>query len=121
VTILLTVLNIMAGLFLVGVVLLQTGKGADMGAVFGGASSTVFGPGGGGSVLTKITVATAAVFMLTSLMLAVLSAREESVFSDFAEPAPIATPAPSPTPQTQAPAQVAPQAPAAVDESGGQP
>jgi preprotein translocase subunit SecG len=85
---LLVTLNILAGLFLIGVVLLQSGKGADMGAVFGGASSTVFGPSGAGNVLTKLTVATAVVFMLSSLLLAVLSAQQSSVFDDFsAEPA----------------------------------
>ena len=43
-TAILIAINILAGLFLVGVVLLQSGKGADMGAAFGGAGSTVFGP-----------------------------------------------------------------------------
>ncbi len=91
---LLVVLNILAGLFLIGVVLLQSGKGADMGAVFGGASSTVFGPSGAGNVLTKLTVATAVVFMASSLLLAVISARERSVFDDFtAEPAAVTEPA----------------------------
>ena len=87
---LLIVLNIMAGLFLIGVVLLQSGKGADMGAVFGGASSTVFGPSGAGNVLTKLTVATAVVFMASSLLLAVISARERSVFDDFSSGEPAA-------------------------------
>ena len=73
-TAILIALNVAAGLFLIGVVLLQSGKGADMGAAFGGASSAVFGPSGAGNVLTKVTAATAAVFMGTSLALAVISA-----------------------------------------------
>lgn len=85
-TAVLIALNILAGLFLIGVVLLQSGKGADMGAAFGGASSTVFGPSGAGNVLTKVTAATAALFMGTSLMLAVLSSSEQSVFDDVADP-----------------------------------
>jgi preprotein translocase subunit SecG len=55
--------------FLIVVVLLQTGKGADMGAVFGGGSQTLFGSGGAGNFLTRLTTATAIVFMLTSLVL----------------------------------------------------
>lgn len=73
-------LNILAALFLIGVVLLQSGKGADMGAAFGGASSTVFGTSGAGNLLTKLTAGSAAVFMLTSLALAVSSTRQHSVF-----------------------------------------
>ena len=92
-TALLITLNILAGLFLIGVVLLQSGKGADMGAAFGGATSTVFGPSGSGSALTKATAATAAVFMGSSLMLAVLSAKDTSVFDGMAEPAPLSAPA----------------------------
>ncbi len=83
---LLMTLNILAGLFLIGVVLLQSGKGADMGAAFGGASSTVFGPSGAGNVLTKVTAATAATFMITSLLLAVISSRQESVFDGVPDP-----------------------------------
>ena len=89
----LIVLNIIAGLFLVGVVLLQSGKGADMGAVFGGASSTVFGPSGAGNLLTKVTVATAAIFMFSSLMLAVISGKQRSVFDGVAETSAVTAPA----------------------------
>ncbi len=56
-------------LFLIVVVLLQTGKGADMGAVFGGGSQTLFGSSGAGNFLTHLTTATAIIFMLTSLIL----------------------------------------------------
>ncbi len=70
-TIFLTVLHVLACLFLIVVVLLQRGKGAEMGAMFGGgAGSTVFGSRGAGNFLTRMTTAAAVVFMLTSLTLA---------------------------------------------------
>ena len=60
----------MVCLILIVVVLLQRGKGAEIGAVFGGgASSTVFGSRGAGNFLTKLTSAAAVIFMLTSLIL----------------------------------------------------
>jgi preprotein translocase subunit SecG len=65
-TAVLIALNIIAGLFLVAVVLLQAGKGADMGAAFGGANPAAFGPAAQGNVLQKITAATAAIFMGSS-------------------------------------------------------
>ncbi|MHB8383151.1 MAG: preprotein translocase subunit SecG [Candidatus Binataceae bacterium] len=55
---------------LVVVILLQQGKGADVGAVFGGSSSTVFGASGAGNALTKTTWALATVFFATSIFLA---------------------------------------------------
>jgi preprotein translocase subunit SecG len=63
------VLHVLACLFLIVVVLLQTGKGADMGAVFGGGSQTLFGSGGAGNFLTRLTTGTAIAFMVTSLIL----------------------------------------------------
>ena len=60
---------------LILIVLLQRGKGADMGAAFGGSSQTVFGSRGAASFLHKITAAAAIVFMLTSLTLAFLFGR----------------------------------------------
>ncbi len=69
----LVVLHVIACFFLIAVVLLQRGKGAEMGAVFGGgASSTVFGSRGAGNFLTLLTKLCAAVFMLTSLSLSYL-------------------------------------------------
>ena len=62
-------IHVFACFFLIVVVLLQTGKGADMGAVFGGGSQTLFGSGGAGNFLTKLTTGTAIAFMLTSLIL----------------------------------------------------
>jgi len=62
-------IHVFACLFLIVVVLLQTGKGADMGAVFGGGSQTLFGSSGAGNFLTKLTTGTAIAFMITSLIL----------------------------------------------------
>jgi preprotein translocase subunit SecG len=66
----LVVLHVIVSIFLIAVVLLQRGKGAEIGAVFGGgASSTVFGSRGAGNFLTKLTTASAVIFMGTSLSL----------------------------------------------------
>ncbi len=59
-------------------VLLQTGKGADMGAAFGGSSQTVFGSSGPGTFLGKMTTFIAIFFMLTSLWLAYSSTHKTS-------------------------------------------
>jgi preprotein translocase subunit SecG len=69
----LSVLHVIVCFFLIAVVLLQRGKGAEMGAVFGGgASSTVFGSRGAGNFLTLLTKICAALFMMTSLSLSYL-------------------------------------------------
>ena len=73
-----TVIHVVLCFFLIIVVLLQTGKGADMGAAFGGASQTVFGATGALTLLHKVTTVTAVCFMLTSLLLAWNSAREQA-------------------------------------------
>lgn len=73
-TTLIAVLHILTSLFIIGVVLLQSGKGAEMGASFGsGGSQSVFGASGGGNFMTRLTTAAAAIFMLTSLTLAYIS------------------------------------------------
>jgi preprotein translocase subunit SecG len=69
------VIHIAVCVALVIVVLLQQGKGADVGAVFGGSSQTVFGSSGAGNLLTKITWAAAATFFATSIFLAYSSTR----------------------------------------------
>jgi len=69
------VIHVFACVFLIVVVLLQTGKGADMGAVFGGGSQTLFGSSGAGNFLTKLTTGTAIAFMLTSLILTYAASR----------------------------------------------
>ncbi|MGH7839037.1 MAG: preprotein translocase subunit SecG, partial [Candidatus Binataceae bacterium] len=72
---LVVVIHILVCLTLVTVVLLQQGKGADVGAVFGGSSQTVFGSSGAGNLLTKVTWGCAIVFFTTSLILAYASTR----------------------------------------------
>ncbi|MDQ6950446.1 MAG: preprotein translocase subunit SecG [Mariprofundales bacterium] len=70
-TTVLTTLHIIVALLLIGVVLIQRGQGADMGASFGGGGAqTLFGSRGSGSFLGKITGALAGLFMITSLTLA---------------------------------------------------
>ncbi len=107
------VIHVLACLFLIVVVLLQTGKGADMGAVFGGGSQTLFGSSGAGNFLTKLTTATAITFMLTSLLLTIHASHAPS--SDLLNrlPAAEAPAAPPPEPEASAPAA---QAPAAAPE-----
>ena len=73
-----TIIHILVCVALVLIVLLQAGKGAEMGAAFGGASQTVFGSTGATGFLTKVTYASAAVFMITSLLLAFASSQRAS-------------------------------------------
>jgi preprotein translocase subunit SecG len=73
-SILLIVIHVVVCIALIMIVLLQTGKGADMGAAFGGGSSqTLFGSTGASTFLSKATTVAAIVFMLTSLTLAYMS------------------------------------------------
>jgi preprotein translocase subunit SecG len=66
-----TILHVLVCVFLIAVVLLQRGRGAQVGAVFGGGGgATMFGGRGAGNFLTKLTTGAAIVFMLTSLSLA---------------------------------------------------
>jgi preprotein translocase subunit SecG len=68
-----TILHVIVCVFLIAVVLLQRGKGAQVGAVFGGGGgATMFGGRGAGNFLTKLTTGAAIVFMITSLSLAYL-------------------------------------------------
>jgi len=76
--ILINVLHVLSCLVLVVVVLLQAGKGANMGAAFGGSSQTVFGSSGAGTFLGKMTTAVAIIFMLTSLFLSYTAIRKGS-------------------------------------------
>ena len=68
-------LHVLVSAILIGMVLLQKGKGADIGAAFGGASQTVFGPRGAQSFLAKLTTGAAIIFMFTSFFLAITSSR----------------------------------------------
>jgi len=87
----LIVVHVIVSAVLVIVILLQAGKGSGLGGAFGGSSQAVFGGRGAQTFLGKVTSASAAVFMLTSLSLSYLSTRSGSVVKEA--PAPIA-PAP---------------------------
>ncbi len=86
---LVVVLHIVVSLGLILVVLLQTGKGAEMGAVFGGSSATIFGSSGAGTFLTRLTTGMAIVFMLTSLTLGYFTGKAptSSIFDTVSPPA----------------------------------
>ena len=138
-SIVLIVLHVFVCVFLIAVVLLQRGRGAEIGAVFGGgASTTVFGSRGAGNFLTKLTTWSAAIFMLTSLALSYLwthaanerlfekeesaaeapAPAEKPLFEDLgkapaAEPGAAAALPEPPAPATPAPAPAASPPPAA--------
>ncbi|MBI5018030.1 MAG: preprotein translocase subunit SecG [Deltaproteobacteria bacterium] len=101
----LTTVHVIVCFALGGIVLLQHGKGADMGAAFGGSSQTVFGSAGATTFLGKLTAGAAIVFMLTSLGLTYLASHRYK--ATIMKDAPARTAAP-----TQ-PAPMPPTAPAA--------
>ncbi|MFA5353110.1 MAG: preprotein translocase subunit SecG [Thermodesulfovibrionales bacterium] len=74
-----TIIHVIVCFFLILIVLLQSGKGAEMGATFGGSSQTLFGSRGASTFLNKLTTVSAVVFMLTSLTLAMVSSKSGSV------------------------------------------
>jgi preprotein translocase subunit SecG len=119
--IVITVIHVLVSIGLILVVLLQTGK-ADMGAVFGGSSSTIFGSSGAGNFLTKLTTGMAIVFMMTSLTLGYFAGHKPSAtIFDSRTPTPQTTSAPPATaptqkqsdPITSAPTETAPASPQA--------
>ena len=111
----LIIIHVVVCFALIMIVLLQTGKGADMGAAFGGGSSqTLFGSTGASSFLSKATTAAAILFMLTSLILAYMSGDKsgKSIVMD----------APAPIEQTLPTSETAPVAPALpTDTTSGEP
>lgn len=85
-----TILHVVVSIFIIAVVLLQSGKGAEMGASFGSSGSqSVFGAGGGTTFLSKMTTGAAVIFMLTSLSLAYISGNpgSSSLMSGKSKPA----------------------------------
>jgi preprotein translocase subunit SecG len=72
------ILHIVVCFALILIVLLQAGKGAEMGAAFGGSSQTLFGSAGAMGFLSKLTTVAAVVFMITSLLLTYTSTRRAS-------------------------------------------
>jgi preprotein translocase subunit SecG len=113
----LSIVHLLVTLGLILIVLLQSGKGADIGAAFGGGSSqTVFGGRGAATFLSKLTTALAILFMLTSLTLTMLASQRggstvvgeeaprptQSAPRDAGSPAPAAPVSPTPVGQTPA-------------------
>ncbi len=112
--ILLTTVHVIICLFLVVVVLLQSGKAADLAGAFGGmGSQTVFGPRGSATVLSKATTVAAALFMLTSLILSIMATRSGNASSPTLldktkKTAPAQTQQKIPTPLQPVPGQTVP-------------
>ena len=110
----LIIVHVIVCIALIMIVLLQTGKGADMGAAFGGGGSqTLFGSTGASTFLSKATTGAAIIFMLTSLALAYLSSHRTADSIIKSTPAPVEQPAPAAqggtaTQESSAPAQSAP-------------
>jgi len=124
-SLLIVVIHVIVCLSLIMIVLLQTGKGADMGAAFGGgASQTLFGTTGASTFLSKATTAAAVIFMLTSLTLAYRSgnrAGDARLLSEppaRTQPAQDAQPAPTTEPAEQ---KDAGDAPVMQSQPDGQP
>jgi preprotein translocase subunit SecG len=111
--ILLTILHVIVAVFLILVVLLQTGKRADLAGAFGGGGSqTAFGARGAATLLSRLTAWSAGIFMATSLLLALMSSSSSgggSVLDSLPASAPASAPAPAPPPS---PAPTPPPAPA---------
>jgi preprotein translocase subunit SecG len=102
--ILVTVLHVIVCVFLIVVVLLQSGKSADLAAAFGGAGSqTAFGPRGAATILSKATTWSAIIFMLTSITLSIMASRRSGGSSVLERE--------KAAPTQQAPAQQKPPAP----------
>jgi len=119
-TIFLMIVHIFVCLFLIAVVLLQSGKGAEIGAAFGGSSQTLFGSRGAATFMGKMTTIVAVVFMVTSFLLAIIASKGGSVVKKTVIPQQQTMPAapagpvgmqPVQQPQTQQTQQKVPQAP----------
>src|SRR5882672_12260759 len=99
------IIHVIVSLIIIGLVLLQAGKGADIGSAFGGSGSqAVFGSMGTPTVLGKITTVVAVIFMVTSFSLAVLAHKKASTIMPASAPArsdgtPLPAPPPAATPE----------------------
>jgi preprotein translocase subunit SecG len=119
----LTCVQVFSALAIVGLVLLQRGKGAEAGAGFGsGASGTVFGARGATTALSRATAVFAAIFMINSLALAYMGARtsepaHKTILDEAVEPKPQPAPAAGPSAPATSPAPAT--APAPVPAPGG--
>ncbi len=99
---LLSIVHVLVCLALILIILLQTGKGAGMGAAFGGSSQTLFGSTGRATFLTKVTIAAAIIFGFSSLGLTLLSTGGSSLMDDY-KPKPNVSDTPLPPPIPSAP------------------
>ncbi len=121
-SILLIVIHVIVCIALIMIVLLQTGKGADMGAAFGGGSSqTLFGSTGASTFLSKATTVAAIVFMLTSLILAYVAGGgnvTKSVITDAQIPVEQSAPATSGSDATQSDTDATQSGPATESQTG---
>ena len=120
--ILLLVIHVLVGAGVVGLVLLQHGKGADMGAAFGsGSAGSLFGASGSASFLSRATAILATVFFLTSLTLTYLGSQrtETKGVIERTRPAEEQKSAPQSIPPTSAPAP-SPSAPAPEGSKAGE-
>src|SRR5512137_183747 len=107
---LIILLHIAACLFLIGVVLLQQGKGQDLASAFGGGGTqTAFGPRGSANVLSRATTILAGVFMVSSLGLSLVKPRQGSILDRVATPT--ASPSPAASARPSVPAAASPAAP----------
>ncbi len=104
---LIVIVHVLVCFLMIGAILLQSGKGAEIGAAFGGSSQTVFGSRGPANFLSKFTVAVAAVFMVTSFTLAILAKQQNfaSTVIDMQQKSAPATPATPPADSSATPAQ----------------
>jgi preprotein translocase subunit SecG len=98
-------IHIVVCLFLIVVILLQSGKAADLGAFGGMGSQTAFGPRGSATLLSKATTASAAIFMVTSLTLSILATRNAGLATTVLEDQPVKS---APAKTIQVPVQPAP-------------
>src|SRR5262245_41055999 len=111
-----TIIHVVVSIGLILVVLLQTGKGAEVGAVFGGSSSTIFGSSGAGNFLTRLTTGMAIVFMITSLTLVYFAGKKPSAtIFDNRTPGAVEPRAPAQPPTSAPPADAKPEAPAKAE------
>jgi preprotein translocase subunit SecG len=78
-TTILLIAHLIVCFFMIFIVLIQSGKGAELGAAFGGSSQTLFGARGAATFFSKLTTSAAVIFMLTSLLLAITTNKQGSV------------------------------------------
>ena len=94
----LIIVHVLVAVFLIAVVLLQTGKAGSIADVFGGGGSmAAFGARGAATVLSRVTTVAAILFMITSLSLSLIKTREQSIMKD--QPVKQAPQKPTPKPQ----------------------